>query len=255
MDPKTITLSIKAAPAGADFDAEFVCSTDATDRADEIIHQDGWQLDNFRKNPVFLAAHQHRLADGRSPVIGSFTDSTGKVTIGLEKDGLVGKVRFADTELGREYKSLYKDGHMRAVSVGFQPLKGEYRDTGKAGAKQYHHTSQELYEVSAVAVGCNQEALARLRALGLEETGRDRGDQEDLKAIKTSLLSLQKSIETQSAEIAEIKCLLLDDAPGQDSPATSRAGEGGREGKAAGKGLRGSNRSGLAEAVRAMLDA
>ena len=154
------------APDGADYDVEVVCSTDSVDRAGEIIDQDGWRLDAFRTNPVFLAAHQHRLADGRSPVIGSFVAGSPAVA---DRDGggreLVGRVKFADTELGREYRSLYRDRHMRAVSVGFAPLKHETRSID--GRKTLVYTTSELHEVSAVAVGMNAEALARLRELGL----------------------------------------------------------------------------------------
>lgn len=160
--------------AGDDYDVEVVCSDEVIDRSDESIEQAGWKLGNFQSNPVFMAAHMHRLSDGRSPVVGSFSvigvEGGGKAGGGGPK--LVGRVRFADTELGREYKTLYRDGHMRAVSVGFQPLAGEKRSVPGPGGKSqnvYVHTAAELIEVSAVAVGCNQNALSRLRELGFDE--------------------------------------------------------------------------------------
>jgi HK97 family phage prohead protease len=164
-----LTTTIKAvndqpAAGEADWDIEVVCSTAALDSDDEIIEQAGWKLDRFRANPVLLTSHQHRLADGRSPVIGSFR------SIGVPEGGsLTGKIRFADTDLGREFKNLYRDGHMRAISVGFASLAGEHR---KVDDRQvYVHTSMELYEVSAVAVGANPEALSRLQAAGLFSEG------------------------------------------------------------------------------------
>jgi len=145
-----------------EFDVEFVCSTDVVDRSDEVIVQEGWMLEAFKSNPVFLAAHMHRLDSGHSSVIGSFAD------VGVKDGQLVGRVKFADTELGREYKELYRGGHMRAVSVGFIPKEGGNKTV--AGKKIYHHTKAELIEVSAVPVPCNQEALARYQK-ELKENG------------------------------------------------------------------------------------
>jgi len=168
MKTKYIFGEVKVSPADADYDMDVVCSTDAVDRDDEVIEQDGWELDAFRKNPVFLAAHQHRLTDGRSSVIGSFA-SVGVEAAADGRKVLTGRVRFADTELGREYRTLYREGHMRAVSVGFMPTKSEMRPVDPAaprGAQRRHLTENELWEVSAVPVPANAEALARLRAAG-----------------------------------------------------------------------------------------
>lgn len=180
MKTKYIFGQMKAAPPGADYDQDFVCSTNCVDRDDEVIEQDGWMLAAFRSNPVFLAAHQHRLANGYSPVIGSFA-SVGIETLPDGRKALAGKVRFADTELGRDYRTLYHDGHMRAVSVGFMPLKSIMRPVDAAapkGPQRRHLTENELWEVSAVAVPANAEALARLRAAGIvgEEDPSDPSD-------------------------------------------------------------------------------
>jgi HK97 family phage prohead protease len=145
---------------GRGWDIEVVCSTDAEDRDGEIIDQAGWQLDAFRQNPVFLAAHQHRLTDGRSAVIGSFKQ------IGIVPNvGLVGRITFANTSLGQEYKTLYRDGHQSAVSVGFLPLEQE-RIPQSQGKAKTRHVKAELLEVSAVAVGSNRGSLTTVREIG-----------------------------------------------------------------------------------------
>jgi len=193
METKFITGTVKSVgKEGDDFDVEVVCSDECIDRSDETIQQSGWQLAEFLKNPVFLAAHQHRLDNGRSTVVGSFRSAGVE---GGNAPALVGKVKFADTELGREYRTLYKDGHMRAVSVGFRSLKGEWRTVNNAagkGQKVYVHTQSDLIEVSAVAVGCNQNALARLRTMGLDASGET-----DVRAIVRE-------------EIAQVKNEILD---------------------------------------------
>jgi hypothetical protein len=43
----------------------FVISTDEVDRHGDVIQAQGWQLDAYRNNPVFLWAH-----DYSRPVIG-----------------------------------------------------------------------------------------------------------------------------------------------------------------------------------------
>jgi HK97 family phage prohead protease len=174
----------QVAPETADHDIEVVCSDESVDRSGEVIHQDGWDLAPFRANPVFLAAHQHRLADGSSPVIGSFKSID--VESADEARRLIGRVRFADTDLGREYRSLYRDGHMRAVSVGFECNRAEQREDTVDGrrVKRSHLLANELYEVSAVAVGANRNALLRLRELGWDDGLGDAAMAEVLKGIR-----------------------------------------------------------------------
>src|SRR5579859_5874114 len=38
---------------------DFISSSATLDRYDEIIRPEGWQLDNYRRNPVFQNAHQY----------------------------------------------------------------------------------------------------------------------------------------------------------------------------------------------------
>ncbi|HUS48486.1 MAG TPA: HK97 family phage prohead protease [Phycisphaerae bacterium] len=143
---------------------EAVASTGDEDRQGEIIEPGAWGkgLDAYRRNPVILAAHQHRLTTGNSPVIGS------AVKIEPAGEALVFHMKFADTQLGREYAALYRDRHMRAFSVGFMSSNGEWRDSASPGGKTkrvWVHTEVELLEISAVAVPANPEALARMRQL------------------------------------------------------------------------------------------
>jgi HK97 family phage prohead protease len=132
-----------------------VLASDATlDRSDERILPSAWQLDNFKKNPVILAAHSHALDDGKSPVIGQ------AIKVWTDRKGLWCTIQFAETELGEEYWSLYKSKAMRAVSVGFSPLKTERR-TEDDGRQSRVIVLAELYEISCVAVPCNPAALVK----------------------------------------------------------------------------------------------
>lgn len=162
METKLIFGTVKAIGGKDDpFDISVVCSTEVMDRAGEVIHQDGWILDDFKANPVFLAAHMHRSITGQPMVIGSFKDIGVKQSCSLDGD-----IKFASTTLGKEYATLYGEKHMRAVSVGFDPVRQELRKDNDTGKMVMHYLEQKLIEVSAVAVGCNQEALAKSFGMG-----------------------------------------------------------------------------------------
>lgn len=127
-----------------------VASTDAVDRMGDVIEQDGWELKNFKKNPVFLWAH-----DYSKPPLGKV------VKIGLEDGKLVFQVKFI--EKGEDEWSkfadmifrLYREKYLRAFSVGFIPKEWEPNDHGG-----YTFKKQELLEISAVPVPALQDALA-----------------------------------------------------------------------------------------------
>jgi HK97 family phage prohead protease len=152
---------------------DVIASTGDVDRDGEIILPSAFtkNLESFRTNPCILACHQHRLESGESPVIGSAIIETILVT---DKD-LRFKMRFAETNLAENYWKLYRDGHMKAFSVGYMPLKGEVREI-KSG-KVFVHTEVELLEVSAVPVGSNRAALARAKRFGwIENKKQERED-------------------------------------------------------------------------------
>lgn len=129
----------------------FVISTDEVDRHGDVIVADGWKLDSYRKNPVFLWAH-----DYARPVIGKAVD------IWVEPHSLMAKIQFAPTEFAQEVAALYETGYQRGVSVGFKPLRYEERRHEKTGAfLGIRFLEQELLETSAVPVPANRNALGR----------------------------------------------------------------------------------------------
>ena len=129
----------------------FVISTDEVDRHGDVIAADGWNLEAYRKNPVFLWAH-----DYARPVIGKAVD------IWKEPHRLMAKIQFAPTEFAQEVAGLYETGYQRGVSVGFKPIKYEERRHEKTGAfLGIRFLEQELLEASAVPVPANRNALRR----------------------------------------------------------------------------------------------
>ena len=121
-------------------------STGARDRMGEELDPKGVDFGSFRKNPVVLWAH-----DYSSPPIAK------ALWIKRDGDGVVSKMKFANTEFAKEIFTLYKDGFLKAFSVGFKPIKWEDGDGEKQPRRRY--TDWELLEYSAVPVPANPEAL------------------------------------------------------------------------------------------------
>ena len=134
-----------------------VASDASLDRDGEIILLSAWgkYLDRYRSNPVILAAHAHRSLDGTPTIIGSAS------AIEADDQALSFAMTFAKTSLAKEWQSLFEDGHAKAFSVGFIPMKGEWREDPASERGVYVHTEVELLEISAVAVPANPSALAR----------------------------------------------------------------------------------------------
>ena len=134
---------------------DFVFSDETLDRDQEIIRSQGWQLEKYRKNPVFLFAHEYwSLPIGKS--IQTWIS---------DRNQLLGRVKFAAAENGNEvgeaFFRLYKDGFMNAVSVGFMGIRIERSADWDAllpsGARR-EFIEQELMECSAVPVPANPNA-------------------------------------------------------------------------------------------------
>ncbi len=138
---------------------DFVISSGAVDREGDTIAANGWELENFRKNPVVLFAHDH----GEPPIARALSVAT--------KDGkLTARTEFMAPDLSafsHMIFRMYAEGFMRAVSVGFQPLEWSFakEEERKLGI-DFHR--QELLEFSAVPVPANPEALVQARAKGID---------------------------------------------------------------------------------------
>ncbi len=113
-------------------------------------------MKEYMQNPVILASHTHRLADGRSPVVGKVIDYT------FTGRDLVITVEFAQTELGEEYWRLYKDKFQRAFSIGFIGRSAPVAEV-MDGRRVRVWKDIELLEISCVAVPANPAALSKQR--------------------------------------------------------------------------------------------
>lgn len=144
--------------------------SDSIDRSGDLIDDEAWDLTNFLKNPVIPAFHMYN----RPPVGRAMW---AKVVPG---QGLRFKVKFANTDEGREFYQLFKDGVMNAFSVGFMPRDVMERDEfGEEEIKKYMrdgrlpervYKSVELFEISAVVVPDHMNALVERSNNGMIKT-------------------------------------------------------------------------------------
>lgn len=119
-----------------------VASSAVVDRQGEIVSVEGWELKNFKNNPIMLWAHDHTI-----PAIGSAKNV--KIDgVGAKAKLIFEPVFHAITDEARAIKQMFEEGILNSFSVGFRPLDME-------GNK---YTSQELLEISAVNVPANPEA-------------------------------------------------------------------------------------------------
>lgn len=138
MDTKHLIAQVEKTAKGF----RAVASTAAIDRQGESIDQGGWDLKNFKKNPILLWAHDHT-----EPPIGTAKN------IKVEGDGKKARLTFEPifhdiTDKAKAIKQLFEEGIMNSFSVGFMPVEAEGNT----------FTKSELLEISAVGVPANPEA-------------------------------------------------------------------------------------------------
>lgn len=144
-----------AAPSPAGDNLEYVMSDDSVDRLGDVIDQAGWQLVNFTKNPIALFGH-----DSSFPV-GTWKDVKVK---GSQLRGSLELMPPVSPRL-QEIHAAVKGGVLRAVSVGFKPLKYEPLPDSKKGG--YRFIENELVECSIVAVPANPNAIQIAKNLNI----------------------------------------------------------------------------------------
>ncbi len=145
-------------------------------------------IPKFMERPTCLPEHQRKLANGMAPVVGSAR------RIWAEGDKLLARTAFATTAVGNDRWEAYKDGHMRAFSVGFKDL----RWTREAGGVE-RLVEGELREYSTVPVPSNDDALVVRYVAGqldrLAAENSDAGQAREMGACTRELRDLVQRVE------------------------------------------------------------
>lgn len=154
---------------------EYIASDETLDSHREIVKASGWRFNRFAKNAPFVDSHDYWT-------IGKLL---GRVTSAKVENGqLIEEVKWAIDVPGCDLAKLGFDltvkGYLKAVSVGFMPVKYALPGTeefAKACADMKLSTDtvarlrciyleHEQIELSACIIGSNPEALARAYQAG-----------------------------------------------------------------------------------------
>jgi hypothetical protein len=152
---------------------EFVASDETVDSYREVIRANGWRFDHFEKNAPLVDSHDTSTIERQVGKVIDFRVVGNK---------LIETAQFAaDVESNRLAKigwDMLAAGYLRAVSVGFFPVKSVSRwdanptayaqmikDLGfkpeDQNAPRCIYTEQQQIELSVCIIGANPNALAR----------------------------------------------------------------------------------------------
>jgi HK97 family phage prohead protease/HK97 family phage major capsid protein len=125
---------------------EGYASTTDIDRQGDVVPVSVWEkgIQNYLKNPVILAYHDHSEPVGRM------------VEHKIDGKGLWIKARISSA--ASEVFNLVKDGVLTAFSIGFRIVDAEYN----SAAELFVVKELELHEISVVSVPANQNTLFSL---------------------------------------------------------------------------------------------
>jgi HK97 family phage prohead protease len=143
---------------------EFILSDETPDRMNDVISAEGWDITNFKRNPIALWNHSAMHPIGRWTNI--------RVDGGALRGHLELAPKGASSRID-EIRALIDAGILQAVSVGFRPLESKPRKSadGTVGGEIY--LRQELIETSLVSVPANPNALAVAKALHISSETQD----------------------------------------------------------------------------------
>jgi HK97 family phage prohead protease len=145
--------SVRKTHSGEVSGMEFVLSDETPDRLDDVILANGWELTNFKKNPIALFNHNADFP------IGKWKD------LRIDDKSLRGNLELAPAGTSPridEIRKLIEAGILRAVSVGFKSIERKKRDGSDWGSV---FVKSELVETSLVSVPANPNALAVAKSL------------------------------------------------------------------------------------------
>ena len=171
----------------------FVLSDESVDRYNTTFAADGWELENFSKNPVVLWVHNTRALP------------LGKATARVENKQLLADVEFFDESMNPDAPRIMAmvDAGVLGVSVGARIIEAEYNEERESEDEVENwwnppldYKRQELLEMSVVTVPGNPNALP-LRDASLDE----------LRLVTQAVVQRQAGVERTPPNRAEVQRL------------------------------------------------
>lgn len=172
---------------------EVMASTESLDRQGDVLVSTGAKLDNYRRNPVVLWAHDYsRLPVARSLDIQPVPGVGLRATMEFAPAGVD---PFIDA-----VRSLWDRGFLNAASVGFQPIAGT-----PDGAGGTRYTDWELLEFSIVPIPANPDALRLAYGAEVQKRGRVLSSKNEaaLRAAIDTLLAVLSQLDNAPSEAAQ----------------------------------------------------
>lgn len=133
-----------------------VGSSEKEDRDKDILRVSGWDLKNFKKNPVLPWGHNYY-----EPPVGK----ASMIKIEEDKKRLVFRPKFdRNDDFAVKIFNKYKGGFLTSFSVGFLPTEWKFRDEDDRWYGGIEYLKQELLEISPVTVPANPDANTLMRS-------------------------------------------------------------------------------------------
>lgn len=137
-----------------------VGSDEKPDRDEDIVRVSGWDLKNFKKNPVIPWSHNYY-----DPPVGKAV----MIKVDKEQKRLVFRPKFdKNDEKAKMIFDKYKNGFLKTFSVGFIGKEFTFRDENNRYYGGREFTGQELLEISSCTIPCNPGANVDLLGLGVD---------------------------------------------------------------------------------------
>ena len=141
-------IKIEKFAGGATRRITAIASTEALDRSGDSISVSGWQLENYRKNPVVLSGHDPLRPVGRA------------TRVWVESGALRCIIEFPEKGSNPRSDAVWRDVEQRilnGISVGFLAIEGTPLKNG------WRYTAVELLELSIVSIPANAQCLITRR--------------------------------------------------------------------------------------------
>jgi phage portal protein BeeE len=180
---------------------DYIASDESIDSYKEVIRAAGWRFTHFARNAPFVDSHDYSTI---GKCLGKVIDFR------VEGARLIERVQWAldvpENQLAQIGWKMTEAGYLKAVSVGFFPVKYVTPNSGEEWTRQLKelglpgdaavrtiYTEQEQVELSCCVVGSNPNALARawqagaindadIETLSLEYSQRENGRAADCPA-------------------------------------------------------------------------
>lgn len=179
---------------------EFTASNDRVDRYNEVIAAAGWDLTEYKRNPVFQNSHKY----------GDIMFTLGKSLLTeVRGNALVQQIEFAVgiNPMAKLAYEMYRGKFLNAVSVGFIPLEWEDGKQGQAFSRKF--TKQELLELSAVSIPANPDALQNAVKAGAVDKGDLRDLAEFLKKFCSGKAEAESNASASGSAVNDARLLQL----------------------------------------------